>query len=127
VNIEAEYNSPESWDGWLSEKRQALPEPWPEEGRHRLAADGSEYVDRFRDLAFDPLEQSFTRAVRLEKWHSGRLVASEEYSLRGDIYFKNEMLLMLEKAGFSEITVLGDYTDQPAGADSEELVFSALR
>jgi SAM-dependent methyltransferase len=126
VNIEAEYTSPETWDGWLSTKRHSLPEAWPEEGRHRIASDGSEYIDRFHYVDIDPLDQSFTRAVRLEKWQSGSLVAAEEYTLRGNVYMKNELLLMLQVAGFREISVLGDYTDQPATADSEELVFRAV-
>jgi ubiquinone/menaquinone biosynthesis C-methylase UbiE len=127
VNIEAEYTSPEAWDGWLSSKRKTLPEAWPEEARHRIAADGSEYVDRFRYLEIDPLEQSFTRQVRLEKWQSGKQVAAEEYTLRGNVYLKNELLMMLKVAGFRDITVDGDYSGEPATPDSEELVFRALR
>ncbi len=127
VNIEAEYTSPEAWELWLREKRQALPQPWPEDSRGRMAADGSEHFGRFRIIQIDPLEQSYTRQVRLEKWQSGKLVAAEEYTLRGNMYFKNELLLMLEIAGFSEVTVRSDYTDQPATADSKQLVFTAIR
>jgi hypothetical protein len=43
------------------------------------------------------------------------------------MYFKNEVLLMLKVAGFRDITVHGDYTDEPATADHEELVFTAIR
>ena len=75
----------------------------------------------------DPLEQSYTRQVRLEKWAAGKLAASEEYTLRGNTCFKQELLLMLKVAGFREITVYGDYTDDPANADSNELVFAALK
>jgi SAM-dependent methyltransferase len=127
VNIEAEYTSPKVWEGWLSEKRKSLPEAWPEEGRRRIAADGSEYIDRFRYLDIDPLEQSFTRQVRIEKWQAGRLVAAEEHTLRGNVYLKNELMLMLKVAGFHEISVCGDYTEEPATADTEELVFRAVR
>ena len=127
LNIQAEYTSPEAWEWWLSAKRQTLPEAWPEEGRRRIAADGSEYTDRFRIFQVDPLEQSFTRQVRLEKRRFGALIASEEHTLRGNMYFKNELLLMLKVAGFREITVRGDYTDEPATADHEELVFTAIR
>ena len=127
LNIEAEYTSQESWDGWLTTKCKILPEPWPEEGRRRISADGSEQIDRFRYLAVDPLEQSYTRQVRLEKWQSGSLVASEEYTLRGNMYLKNELWLMLQVAGFHEITVNGDYTDMPATIEHEELVFTAIR
>ena len=75
----------------------------------------------------DPLEQIYTRQVRLEKWVSGEMVASEEYTLRENIYFKNEVLLMLEVAGFREIGVYGDYSDEIATADHEELNFTAIK
>jgi hypothetical protein len=127
LNIETEYTSPESWALWLREKRQALPQPWPEDSQGRLAADGSEHIGRFRILNINPLEQSYTRQVRLEKWQSGQLVASEEYTLRGNMYFKNELLLMLRVAGFREVTVRGDYTDEPATADHDQLLFTAIR
>ena len=43
------------------------------------------------------------------------------------MYFKNELLLMLNVAGFREISVRGDYTDERATADHEELVFTAIK
>ena len=127
LNIQAEYTSAESWDWWLSEKRKILPQPWPEDGRRSIASDGSEHVARFRLVDVDPLEQSFTRQVRLEKWQSGKLIASEEYTLRGNMYLKNELLLMLKVVGFRKIIVQGDYTDEPATAAHEELVFIAMK
>jgi SAM-dependent methyltransferase len=127
LNIQAEYASPESWNLWLREYRQALPQPWPQDGHPRIAADGSQHLARFRVVDIDPLEQSYTREVRLEKWVSGTLVASEAYTLRGHVYFKNELLLMLNIAGFREMTVRGDYTDEPATADHAELIFTAIR
>jgi SAM-dependent methyltransferase len=127
VNIEAEYTTADDWNQWLSEHRRTLPEPWPEEGSRRVAADGSEHVSRFRMVQVDPLEQSFTRQVRLEKWMAGTLVASEEYTLRGNTYFKSELLLMLQVAGFREIAVYGDYIDAPATAEHRELVFIARK
>ena len=127
LNIEAEYNLPQSWALWLSENRRALPQPWPREGHRRTAADGSEHVTRFRTVELDPLEQRYTRQVRLEKWVSGERVTLEEYTLRGNTYFKSELVLMLEMAGFHEITVRGDYTDEPATADHKGLVFTATK
>lgn len=127
VNIQAEYNDPDSWKLWLSETRKSLPEPWPEKGKGRLASDGSEHFGQFRLLALDPLEQSHVRQVRLEKWVDGKLVKAEEYTLRGNMYFKNELLLMLKVAGFREITIQGDYTDEAATADHVDLVFTAIK
>ncbi len=127
VNIQAEYVAAEDWVGWAGEHRRSLPEPWPEEGSRRTASDGSEHVSRFRMVQLDPLEQSYTRQVRLEKWMAGQLVASEEYTLRGNMYLKPELQLMLKVAGFREMAVYGDYTHNPATADSNELVFIAQK
>lgn len=127
LNIEAEYASPESWKMWLKENRQTLPLPWPKDGDRLVAEDNSENIAYFRTANFDPLEQIITRQVRLEKWVSGEIVASEEYTLRENIYFKNEVLLMLKVVGFRDILVYGDYSDEIATADHEELVFRALK
>lgn len=127
LNIEADYTDPEWWEYWKPAGCKTLPEPWPEEGRHRVAADGSEYIERFRLVSTNILEQSYVRQVRVEKWVAGRLIASQEDTLRGDWYMKNELLLMLQVAGFRQITVRGDYTDGLAAPDSNELIFTALK
>jgi SAM-dependent methyltransferase len=127
VNIDAEYANSANWQEWLKEFRDKLPEPWPEPGARQVAADGSEHLARFRTLDVDPLEQTFTRQVRLDKWVGGELVASQEYTLRGDTYFKHELLLMLKVAGFTQVTVRGDYSDETATADHKELIFTARR
>jgi SAM-dependent methyltransferase len=126
VNIDAEYASADGWQFWLKEKRQTLPEPWPELHR-RQAADGSEYRSSSRFVAFDPLEQSFTRQMRVEKWQGATMIAQEEYTLRGYMLFNNEMLLMLAQAGFTDVTVQGDYIEEPATADHSNLVYIARK
>jgi SAM-dependent methyltransferase len=127
VNIQADYSDPDWWNMWLSEKHKSLPQPWPEKSNGRIGSDGSEHFAQFRLTAFDPLEQSYIREVRLEKWVEGKLDKAEEYTLRGNIYFKNELLLMLKVAGFHDITVCGDYKEEMATADQEELVFTAIK
>ena len=127
LNIQAEYTSAESWHPWLQEYRQKMPQPWPDKGKPRIAADGSEHFAQFRLLDVDPLDQMYIKQVRLEKWVNGELNAAEEYTLRENIYFKNELLLMLKIAGFRMITVHGDYTDEPATAGDGELIFTAIR
>jgi SAM-dependent methyltransferase len=127
LNIKAEYAWPEWWEKWEPAKRKTLPGPWPEEGKHQVAADGSEYVERFRLVSIDPLEQSDVRQVRVEKWVSGKLVGAQEDTMHGTLYLPNEVLLMLQVAGFHQITVRGDYTDEPATPDSKELIFTALK
>jgi|GEM_PF-5330070 len=58
-----------------------------------IASDGSEQFGQFRLTTFDPLEQSYIREVRLEQWVEGKLDKSEEYTLHGNIYFKEELVL----------------------------------
>jgi SAM-dependent methyltransferase len=127
LNIQAEYVYPEAWELWMPENRHALPEPWPEDARSQIASDGSQHRAYFRMTALDPLEQTYTRQARLEKWVSGELVASETHTLKGNIYFKNELSLMLKMAGFREITIVGDYKDPIATREHEELVFTAIK
>lgn len=55
------------------------------------------------------------------------MVASEEYTLFDNVYFKNEVLLMLKVTGFREISVFGDYTDDGATADHQELIFEGIK
>jgi SAM-dependent methyltransferase len=126
-NIQAEYAWSETWNMWLEENRQHLPQPWPREGSRRVAADGSENVAYFRIVDIDPLEQYYTRQVRLEKWDNGEIVTSEEYSLSGNMYFKNELKLMLEVAGFEKIAIYGDYEFEPAKAKHKEIIFIATK
>ena len=126
-NVDAEYTITDVWPLWLKENRGSLPEPWPEGPEIKHAVDGSEYRTWFRRIDLNPLEQSFTSQVRIEKWQDGRLVAQDELSLTGLMYFKNELLLMLQVAGFDDIAIYGDYSDQEATAENRELIFVAQK
>jgi SAM-dependent methyltransferase len=126
-DIDAEYTWDEGWEKWIPAKRQALPEPWPQEGRRRAAPDGTEYVERQRMLSVDPLEQKMVRQVRIEKWAAGKLLDSEEHTQHRTLYLPSEARLMLQVAGFREITLRDGYTDEPATPDSDELVFVARK
>lgn len=126
-NVDVEYAYPEAWRMWLKDNRDALPEPWPTEGKHYQSAQGYELISRNRLLEVNPFEQSYMREMRVEKWEAGKLAAQEKRTLRGNMYLKNEVLAMLQIAGFKEIQVTGDYGDEPATADSEELNFVARK
>jgi SAM-dependent methyltransferase len=127
INLEAEYNSPESWQRWLPDGRKELPEDWRPDPSTRVAKDGTEHRAYFRLVAVDPLEQTYTREVRLEKGQPGEVAASEQHMLRENIYLKQEVLLMLQVAGFRDVSVRGNWSDEPATADHEDLIFTATR
>jgi hypothetical protein len=57
----------------------------------------------------------------------GELVREEERTLRINFYFRNELLLLLDRARFTDIVVQGDHRDGPATKDSNFLVFVAHR
>jgi len=125
LDTEAPYSRSPLWARWTKDGRRGLPASWPAEAAERMASDGSVLALRSRTLAVDPLDQCVVRAIRAEKRVDGRVVSSEEHVLSERMYFRNELLLMLEAAGFSQVDVRGGYTDEPATADHDCLVFLA--
>jgi SAM-dependent methyltransferase len=113
------------WKRWTTTDRGELPTAWPEAGDRRQAADGSELELRSRTVAVDPLDQTHTLEIRVQKWAAGELLATEEHTLSMRSYFRDELLLMLEHAGFDDIDVRGDYSSDPPTPDHEYLVFIA--
>jgi hypothetical protein len=65
--------------------------------------------------------------MRARLWHGGHVVKEEEYSLRINIYFAQEMLLMLDEAGYRDLEVQAGYTGRPATADDEVVAFVARK
>ena len=45
-------------------------------------------------------------------WRNGELVQEEEHTLRINFYFKNDLLLLLERTGVTDIVVHGDHRDE---------------
>ena len=78
-------------------------------------------------VALDPLEQRITYEMRAGMWREGELVREEEHMLHVNLYFKNELLLLLERAGFRDIVVHGDHREEPPTEDSDFLVFVATK
>lgn len=54
-------------------------------------------------------------------------IAQEEKTLQERLYFKNELLMLLEQAGFQDIIVHGNYTEAEATAAHGVLVFIARK
>jgi SAM-dependent methyltransferase len=127
VDLGVPYDNPAQWKYWLPEERKHLPLPRKEHGERELASDGTEYELRTRLLDLDPLEQRATLEMQGFMWRDGELVAQDEYVLTLMLYFKAEVVLMLERAGFADVTVRAALTDaEPTGAD-DFLVFTAVR
>ena len=97
------------------------------DAERRLGSDGAEYALESRLLDLDPLEQFATYEMRAGRWRDGELVEEEAHSLRINFYFKNELLLMLERAGFTDIVVHGDHREEAPTRDSDFVVFVARK
>ena len=65
--------------------------------------------------------------LRASEWRDGALVAEEQHSLDMRVYFKDELVLMLERAGFDEVAVRGGHTDHAPSGDDETLVYVARK
>jgi cyclopropane fatty-acyl-phospholipid synthase-like methyltransferase len=127
LDIEVPYADSKQWRYWLREKRSTLPEAAEPPSRRRRASDGSEYALRSRIVELEPLEQRVTLAMHAEQWRDGTLEAEEDHVLTIGLYFKNELLLMLERAGFADVVVEGDHNDEPATSEDDFLVFIARK
>ena len=126
LDNELPYANARQWQYWPSGERATLPRPWPERGDRRVAGDGAEYELRSRLVALDPLEQAVTMEIRATMSRDAELIASEEHRIDIGLYFRNELLLMLERAGFGDV-VHGGYEEREPRPDDDFLVFVAKK
>jgi SAM-dependent methyltransferase len=127
VDIEVPYADAKQWQFWLKDRRESLPEAveFPRQGR--LASDGAEYGLRSRILELDALEQRVSLEMHATMWRDGTVVAEEIHRLDIGLYFKNELLMMLEQAGFDDVVVHGDHVEAAPTSDDEFVVFVAKK
>ena len=127
LDNEVPYAEGNGWDLWQAAGRATLPRPRRPPGERRSGSDGAEYELRSRALALDPLEQRLTLEMQAFMWRDGELLAEDELELTLTLYFKDEIVLMLERAGFVDVTVKAALTDAEPSADDDFLVFTARR
>lgn len=127
VDAEMPYADARQWRYWLKEERAALPEAAEPPGSRRRLPDGSELGLRSRLLEIDPLNQHVVYEMRAERWRDGVLEEAETHRLDHGLYFRGELLLMLERAGFAAVTVHGEHEERNPTADDDFLVFVAER
>lgn len=124
---EAPYADARQWRYWLKDERALLPEASRPPGGRRRASDGAEYALSSRVVDLDPLEQRVTLEMHAEMWRDDTLQLEETHTLDINLYFKNELLLMLERAGFADVVVHGEHTEVEPTSDDEFLVFVAKK
>ena len=124
-DVEMPYADARQWQRWLKAKRADLPEAWRESAPRRTASDGTDYELRVRTVDLDPLGQRLSLQMWARQWRGDVLLADETSQLTANLYFRPELELMLQQAGFSEVEVEGQYTGRPATPEDDFLLFIA--
>lgn len=122
------WNDPPYWNGWLPEGRQSLPTDWFQpQAKRWLMSDGDSLESTVRIISQDPLNGTAVKQIRLRLWRDDVMIKEEIQTLGSEGYLKDELLLMLNLAGFEDVQIFGDYTDEPATMDHKNLVFVAKK
>jgi len=127
VDIEVPYADKQLWPYWLKGERSSLPEPAGRPQKRRRASDGTDLGLRSRIVDVDPLAQRVSYEMHAEQWRDGVLEAEETHALTINMYFKEELLTMLERAAFTDVIVEGDHNDSAPTRDDDFLVFVARK
>jgi hypothetical protein len=109
---------------WWAEFHHGGPEILPE---WRAGSDGADYRFRSRTLEVDPLAQRLTMEVQASRRRGGEVLRDEMYLLATTMYTANHLELMLSVAGFEDIDLRGDWTDEDPTPDTTTVVFLARK
>ena len=94
-------------------------------GPTKCASGKGEISTKLWTESFDLLEQTMVEKRRYELHVDGQLARSELHTLHMRWYYKYEFIMMLEKAGFEDIYLYSDYTEEPASKESKTIVYGA--
>ncbi|MDQ2690472.1 MAG: class I SAM-dependent methyltransferase [Chloroflexota bacterium] len=126
LEVYVPYADTKVWPLWRKDARADLPEPWPEHVG-KAPGDDREYDLIYRLAAVDPLEQQTLGEMRMLLYKDRQVIEDKTFPLTSNYYFRNEMRMLLEQAGFSIEAEKGDWTDEDADADHEVIVFFARK
>jgi SAM-dependent methyltransferase len=120
------YDDAKVWSMWHKEARKQLPEPWPDYIGN-IPEDDHEYELHYRLVSVDPLKQQSTGEMRTLLFKEKKLVLDNTRALTSNYYFRNEMRMLLDKAGFTVEAEKGDWTDEDPTADHDVIVYFARK
>ncbi len=127
LDNEVPYSDATHWALWPPGARDAFPEPARPAGDRQLGPDGDEYALQSRILSLDPLRQQVAHEIDAYQWRDGSLIAQQRHHLTSNLYFCGELVMMLQRAGFTEVEVRGEYNDLPPTAEDTFLIYVASR
>jgi SAM-dependent methyltransferase len=127
LDKEMPYADARQWKYWLKGERASLPETAASPRERRRTSDGAEIGLRSRILEVDSLNQHVVYEMRAERWRDGKLEADETHRLDDGHYFRNELALVLERAGFVDVSVHGEHEEREPTPEDDFLVFVASK
>ena len=80
-----------------------------------------------RLVSVDPLEQRTVGEMRTLLFKDKKPVSDVTYTIVLNLYFRNELRALLEKAGFTVEAEKGGWTDADATVDDVVIVFAARK
>ncbi|WFR63911.1 class I SAM-dependent methyltransferase [Paenibacillus amylolyticus] len=90
--------------------------------------DGDTITVEVKTMEVNLLHQYKVSLIRYEQWHQGQLVATEMQQLTLRWYGIEELRLILEHIGFSDIKVYADFNpDQPPTHPNQKFAYEATR
>ena len=112
---------------WRKDARAHLPEAWHDTiGTPPLAGE-QEYQLHYRLLDVNPLEQRTVGEMRTLLFKDNKVVADETRTLTSNHYFRYELRMLLEQAGFQIEAEKGAWTEADATADDDGIVYIARK
>ncbi len=109
------------------EPDQVFPKEWRRLADKQLP-DGRRLLVYHRKVWEDAVEQLKMQERRYELYEGDRLVQEEIHASKTRWYHRNELLWMLQLAGFSNVVVKGDFTGEDLNANHKEnMVFVATK
>ena len=98
------------WE-WSEEHQPNLPSKWSKSDRRDLL-DGTSLSLQTRILEFNPIDQYYIREILAEQHKDKVLVGTEQRQIRLNIYLKDEVELILQSVGFSEVKIFAGLSDR---------------
>jgi hypothetical protein len=96
----------------------------PEQVDLRFELDGEQVV-RHAAVSRDPVAQIMTVRFRYERWREGSVVGNELATFRMRWFWRYELEHLLARAGFAEVSILGDFSGRAVAADTPAYVVVA--
>ena len=98
------------WE-WSEEHKPNLPSKWSKSDRRDLL-DGTSLSLQTRILEFNPIDQYYIREILVEQHKDKVLVGTEQRQIRLNIYLKDEVELILQSVGFSEVKIFAGLSNR---------------